>query len=79
MTPTEIDGFYLSDAIGAIASCHTDEGGTHHELLIGDASHDPDEWTTLYPGYEGFVRLRDLCDAVIADIEMVATVEGDAE
>lgn len=79
MDPTEIDGFYLAGAIGAIGSCHHDDGGTHHELLIGDADQDPDEWAVLYPGYEGLVRLRDLIDAMIADIELVRAVEGSVE
>jgi len=77
--PTEIDGFFLAGSIGAIGSCHQDDGGTHHELLIGDAAQDPDEWVSLYPGYEGLMRLRELIDAMIADIEMVRAVEGEPE
>jgi len=65
----EIDGLYVSEAIGALAIRHTGETGTHVELLIGDATLEPDEWTALIPGHEGWVRLRELCDTVIADIE----------
>ncbi|MGB3327590.1 MAG: hypothetical protein WBA46_01470, partial [Thermomicrobiales bacterium] len=65
----ELDAIYVPEAIGAMALHHTSEIGSHVELLIGDAMEEPDEWTSLIPGHEGWVRLRDLCDRVIADLE----------
>lgn len=71
----EIDALYLPEAIGAIAIEHADGIGSHVELLIGDAMHEVDEWTSLVPGHEGWVRLRDLCDHVITDIESTIPAE----
>ena len=65
----ELDALYVPEAIGAMALHHTSEIGSHVELLIGDAMDEPDEWTSLIPGHEGWIRLRDLCDRVIADLE----------
>ena len=45
------------------------------ELLIGDAMQDPDEWTSLIPGHEGWVRLREICDVVIRHLEAEPVTE----